>query len=87
MGEWKLERGDDAGDAAALATIFFQDSGDQAMRNQVSCIVPGRVRVPLPAALCGCLQLPPYACLQPPRPASHLLCLPGDSRHTPSSST
>ena len=61
MGEWTLERGDDDGDAAALATIFFQDSGDQAMRNQVSCIVPGyECRSLLPSAA-ACHSLPTSA--------------------------
>ena len=99
VGEWTLERGCDAGDSAALATSFFPDSGDQAMRNQVSCIVPGRVRVPLPAALCRCAATP-YQCLPPTTEASlpllqlsfhHLsrdLCLPGNGTlaHTTSSS-
>ena len=39
--EWTEER--DGQDAEALATCFSPDSGDQAMRNEVSCVVRGRV--------------------------------------------
>lgn len=70
VGEWTLERGGDAGDGAALATSFFPDSGDQAMRNQVSCIVPGRVRAPWVSRPLLLPATPYHACLhhlgQPP---------------------